>query len=90
MILLGVLGVNEGDISKEYELTQFAPYEWATSGGETTKMTRKADYKGAANYIWSKYVAEGETFQQGMEKYLLSVGVEQATIDDFRSRMLTD
>ena len=90
MILLGVLGVNEGDISKEYELTQFAPYEWATSGGETTKMTRKADYKGAANYIWSKYVAEGETFQQGMEKYLLSVGVEQATINDFRSRMLTD
>ena len=90
MILLGVLGVNEGDISKEYELTQFAPYEWATSGGETTKMTRKADYKGAANYIWSKYVAEGETFQQGMEKYLLSVGVSQATIDDFRSRMLTD
>ena len=88
MILLGVLGVNEGDISKEYEVTQFAPYEWATSGGETTKMTRKADYKGAANYIWNNFVADGESFAQGMEKYLLSVGVSQSDIDDFRNIML--
>lgn len=88
MILLGVLGVHEGDISKEYEVTQFAPYEWATSGGETTKMTRRADYKGAANYIWNNFVGEGETFAQGMEKYLLSVGVAQETIDEFRFLML--
>ena len=88
MLLLGVLGVNEGDISKEYELTQFAPYEWATSGGETTKMTRRADYKGAANYIWNNFVGEGESFAQGVEKYLLSIGVAQATIDEFRSQML--
>ena len=88
MLLLGVLGVNEGDISKEYELTQFAPYEWATSGGETTKMTRRADYKGAANYIWNNFVGEGESFAQGVEKYLRSIGVAQATIDEFRSQML--
>jgi Protein tyrosine/serine phosphatase len=88
MILLGVLGVDEGDISKEYELTQFAPYEWATSGGETTKMTRRADYKGAANYIWNNFVGEGESFAQGVEKYLLSIGVKQAVIDEFRSQML--
>ena len=88
MLLLGVLGVNEGDISKEYELTQFAPYEWATSGGETTKMTRRADYKGAANYIWNNFVGEGESFAPGVEKYLLSIGVAQATIDEFRSQML--
>lgn len=88
MILLGILGVNEGDISKEYELTQFAPYEWATSGGETTKMTRRADYKGAANFIWNNFVGNGETFAQGMEQYLLSIGVSQNTIDEFRSIML--
>ena len=88
MLLLGVLGVDEGDISKEYELTQFAPYEWATSGGETTKMTRRADYKGAANYIWNNFVGEGESFAQGVEKYLRSIGVEQAVIDEFRSQML--
>lgn len=88
MLLLGVLSVNEGDISKEYELTQFAPYEWATSGGETTKMTRRADYKGAANYIWNNFVGEGESFAQGVEKYLLSIGVSQETITEFRSLML--
>ena len=88
MLLLGVLGVNEGDISKEYELTQFAPYEWATSGGETTKMTRRADYKGAANYIWNNFVGEGESFAQGVEKYLLSIGVSQETITEFRTLML--
>ena len=88
MILLGVLGVNEGDISKEYEVTQFAPYEWATSGGETVKMTRRADYKGAANYIWNNFVSDGESFAKGVEKYLLSVGVSQNDIDDFRSLML--
>ena len=88
MILLGVLGVDEGDISKEYELTQFAPYEWATSGGETTKMTRRADYKGAANYIWNNFVGKGESFAQGVEKYLVSIGVEQSTIDEFRDEML--
>ncbi|MBQ6762852.1 MAG: tyrosine-protein phosphatase [Bacteroidales bacterium] len=88
MLLLGVLGVNEGDISKEYELTQFAPYEWATSGGETTKMTRRADYKGAANYIWNNFVSDGETFAQGVMKYLLSIGVEEKTILDFCALML--
>ena len=88
MLLLGVLGVDEGDISKEYELTQFAPYEWATSGGETTKMTRRADYKGAANFIWNNFVGEGESFAKGVEKYLVSIGVEQSTIDEFRDEML--
>ncbi len=88
MLLLGVLGVNEGDISKEYELTQFAPFEWATSGGETTKMTRRADYKGAANYIWNNFVDEGEIFSQGVIKYLVSIGVDEKTILDFCSLML--
>ena len=92
MLLLGVLGVDEGDISKEYELTQFAPSGWATSSGETTKMTRKADYKGAATFIWKNYVGEGETFAQGVEKYLTSekVGVSPKTIALFRSLMLVD
>ena len=92
MILLGVLGVNEGDISKEYELTQFAPYGWATSEGESTKMTRRVDYKSAATYIWDNFCKKDDgtydEFAVGMEKYLLSVGVSQETIDGFRSDML--
>lgn len=87
MMVLGILGVNEGDISKEYELTQFAPHGWATSDGEKTKMTRKADYDDAAKYIWS-LAGEGGSFADGMQNYLLSIGVAQATIDQFRSEML--
>lgn len=87
MMVLGILGVNEGDISKEYELTQFAPHGWATSDGEKTKMTRKADYDDAAKYIWS-LAGDGGSFADGMQNYLLSIGVSQATIDQFRSDML--
>lgn len=90
MLVLGILGVPEGDISQEYELTQFAPFSWATSTGEKTKMTRLADYDGAAKYIWDGYVAEGETFADGVEKYLLQIGISQADIDKFRSNMLVD
>ena len=90
MLTLGALGVREGDISKEYELTQFAPYGWATSSGETTKMTRLADYKGAANYIWKNFVSDGETFQQGVQKYLVHIGIPQSDIDAFCNKMLVD
>ena len=92
MMILGVLGVNEGDISKEYELTQFAPHGWATSDGEKPKMTRRADYKGAATYIWENFAkkADGtyDEFSVGMEKYLISIGITKEEIDEFRGLML--
>lgn len=87
MLILGLLGVDEGEISKEYELTQFAPHGWATSEGESVKMTRMVDYKGAANYIWS-LAGEGGSFADGVQNYLLSLGVLQKDIDEFRSLML--
>jgi len=89
MLTLGVLGVPEGDISQEYELTQFSVSGFATSSGETTKMTRLADYDSAANVIWT-YVDEskGETFADGVEKYLIEIGISKADIDKFRSNML--
>ena len=86
MLTLGILGVPEGDISKEYELTQFAPHGYATSEGEKTKMTRLADYDGAANVIWD-YAGSG-SFQDGVNAYLLEIGISQADIDKFKSNML--
>lgn len=90
MVILGLLGVPEGDISQEYELTQFSVHGYATSDGEKTKMLRTVDYKGAANYIWNTFVDEtaGETFADGVEKYLLQIGISQADIDTFRDNML--
>ena len=86
MLTLGILGVPEGDISKEYELTQFAPHGYATSDGEKTKMTRLADYDGAANVIWG-YAGEG-SFQDGVNAYLLEIGISQEDIDKFKANML--
>ena len=90
MLVLGVLGVNEGDISKEYELTQFAPHYWGTSEKEHTLFTRTANYayKSAAGYIWDNFTTGSESFATGVEKFFLSIGVSQKDIDDFRNLML--
>ena len=88
LMVLGLLGVDEGEISKEYEITQFAPHGYSVCTGETTKMTRKsdADYWRAATYIWG--FAKGGSFADGMQAYLLSIGITQDEIDEFRSLML--
>ncbi|MBP5558510.1 MAG: tyrosine-protein phosphatase [Bacteroidales bacterium] len=88
MLVLGVLGVNEGDISKEYEVTQFSPHYWGVSDGEKTIMTRLADYDGAARYIWDNFVTGSMSFADGVEQFLLSIGVSQQDITDFRNLML--
>lgn len=87
MLTLGILGVPEGDISQEYELTQFAPHGYATSEGEKTKMTRLADYDNAAEVIWG-YAGESGSFQDGVNAYFLEIGISQADIDKFKSNML--
>ena len=87
MLTLGVLGVDEGEISKEYELTQFAPYGYSVSSGEISRMTRMVDYRGAANFIWSNYAKEG-SFEDGVQAYLLEIGISQKDIDNFRKNML--
>ncbi|MBR4809534.1 MAG: tyrosine-protein phosphatase [Bacteroidales bacterium] len=96
VLLLGLLGVREGDISKEYEVTYFAPLGYSVSSSELPenpdcifRNTRdKWVYSEVAPYFWGMAGTEG-TFAQGVEKYLLTVaGVSQKDIDDFRSMML--
>ena len=86
MLTLGILGVPEGDISQEYEITQFAPHGYATSEGEKVKMLRTVDYKGAANVIWG--YASGGSFQDGVNAYLLEIGISQEDINKFKQNML--
>lgn len=95
ILLLGLLGVPEGDISKEYELTYFAPVGYSVSSSDkktnptpTYKNTRMAwVYSDVTPYFWE--MAGDGTFAEGVEKYLLTVaGVSQEDIDDFRSMML--
>lgn len=86
MLLLGVLGVPEGDISQEYELSLFAPIGWSMTESETTVQTRLKSYKTTTAYLWS--YAQGGSFQQGVVTWLLSSGVSQTDIDDFCKMML--
>lgn len=100
VLLLGLLGVPEHDISKEYEVTYFAPLGYSCSSSEKSSYDKdkggwlfqnnrtKWVYSEVAPYFW-KMAGEGGTFAQGVEKYLTTVaGVPQADIDEFRNLML--
>lgn len=92
MLILGLLGVSDGDISKEYELTYFSPEDWSLwiSRDPVNFLHSRClngYFNAACNYIWSY----GEdTFKGCVEKYLLSIGVSQDDINDIRSIMLVE
>jgi hypothetical protein len=86
MVILGVLGVREGDIAKDYELTYFSPEEWSMEKGEYQHVRTAGSYKRAAEYL--KEQGSTGAFKQRVEKYLLGIGVKQKDIDDLRSLML--
>lgn len=94
MVILGLLDVIEGDISKEYELSYFAPKGWSIASSENYTLFQNVRttwaYKPAAEYIWNNYVHTGERFSAGVERYLLEIGISQSDIDTFRSLMLAD
>ena len=96
ILLLGLLGVPEGQIGVAYEVTYFAPVGYSVSSSEQGsnpepifKNTRMAwAYSDVVPYFW-ELAGENGTFADGVEKYLLDVaGVSQKDIDDFRSMML--
>ena len=93
-ILLGVLGVPEGDVSQEYELTYFAPQGWSIAYSEKSKVfknVRTSEYKDVADYLWRRGKnSDGsyERFDKCVENYLIEAGVSQKDIDDFRALML--
>ena len=89
MILLGVLDVKEGDISKEYELSYFSPKGWGIASSEkytTYQNTRKVwAYEPAAEYIWKgKYPNQTYEFVDDKESpdyTRFSVRVEKYLLD---------
>jgi len=91
ILLLGLLGVRDGDVSKEYEVTYFAPRGWSIAYSETYTTFQnnrtKWVYNDAAPFFW-KYAGDNGTFADGIENYLLDIGVSQKDIDDYRSMML--
>lgn len=81
----GLLGVSEGDISKDYELTYFSPEDWSMWIEEYAHVRTASSFRGACDYI-KKF--EAPTFALSVQKYLLSIGVKQQDIDDIRRIML--
>lgn len=98
-LYLGLLGVSESDMSKEYELLFFSPKDWSLNGGKTEfdySRTKKYAHQYTCNTLWelggqALGVADSDlsvTFAQRTEAYLLANGVPQQDIDDFRELML--
>ena len=89
MLVLGLLGVSEGDIAKDYELTYFAPDGISTNDGGTFQYTRtkSSAYAAMSKHIWN---FGKPTFKQCVEAYLLSIGVSQKDMDDICNAMLVD
>lgn len=96
ILTMGILGVREGDIGKEYELTYFAPVGYSVSSSDRPTNPQpifKNDrthwvYSDVVPYFWS--LSQDGTFYDGVRRYLLDIGVTQAQIDEFRSLMLED
>ena len=85
ILILGLLGVSEGDISKDYELTYFSPEDWSMWNGSYGHVRTASSFRGACDYL-NKF--DDSTFAGKVEKYLLHIGVAQQDIDDIRRLML--
>ena len=95
IILLGVLGVREGIIAKEYDVTYFAPVGYCVSSSDKESNPGPIFHNTCEAWVYSDVVpyfwqmAGSGTFASGVEKYLTEVvGVPQADINEFRNRML--
>ena len=98
-VVLGVLGVSESEMSKEFELLFFSPRDWSLNGGKTAfdyNRTKQWAHQYTCNTLWqlggkALGVQDSDTsvsFKQRTEAYLLSIGVAQKDIDDLRLLML--
>ena len=88
-LVLGLLGVSEGDISKDYELTYFAPDGISTNDGGEFKYHRAKSSSYVATIKHIKAYGK-KTFKENVEAYLLDIGVSQKDLDDICRLMLVD
>ena len=86
ILLLGLLGVPEPDVCKDFELSYFAPEDWSMTNGVCNRVrTYKSRYLNAINYILT--FGSGN-FRDHVEAYFLSIGVTSQEITEFRNLML--
>ena len=95
ILLMGLLGVPEHDIAREYELTYFAPVGFSVSSSDKGTNPEPIFNNTRAHWVYSDVVpyfwqeAGSGSFASGVRKYLVEeAGVQQSVIDDFLSIML--
>ena len=91
ILLLGLLGVPEPDVCKDFELSYFAPEDWSMTNGKCTReRTYKSRYQNVIPYIrtFANSDCSNGGFRQQVENYFLSIGVTKAEIKEFRDIML--
>ena len=90
ILYLGLLGVREGDIARDYELTYFSPAEWSletVNGVDIYNHTREVStYRATVEYL--RDLSSDGTLKSGAEQYLRFLEVALEDINDFRSLML--
>lgn len=85
-LLLGCLGVPEGDVSKEYELTYFAPASYSLVDGRY-HHSRDTELSSIANWLWNNM--QGSTFKEKTTYFLThNASIPEADIEAFRTLML--
>ena len=91
-LVLALLGVREGDIARDYELTYFAPDEWSMSGSSGSRYydhTRHVgSYTRLVEYIRDCDKHSTKTLAGGARQYLINIGVSETDINDFINIML--
>lgn len=91
ILFLGLLGVPEPDVCKEYELSYFAPEDWSMTNGKCTRIrTYSSRYLNVIPYIrtFANNDCSNGGFRQQVENYFISIGVTKSDINDFRAIML--
>jgi protein-tyrosine phosphatase len=87
-LLLGVLGVSEWDIGKEYELTYFAPRGYSMGREAEVYRHTRDGIRNSCRYIRKNYGSPEGSFQQACENYLQAIGVSEREIEDFKNLVL--
>ena len=87
LILEAILGVSQGDIDKDYELTSFAGDGYIRKRTYATgNNTATANYVGLINAINALPI--GTTFRDKVINWVASLGFTAAEINDFRANMI--
>lgn len=81
-LILGLLGVGQSDVDKEYELSSFA------MGSGTDSDARRRNETDWVTLIGEINAYGGGTFRDKIVQFMLQIGIPLATLNAFRSNMI--